>query len=325
MNQTTPGPNKLFRMNNQKKQELQRLLWMANAQGFYPDKSAVELEAGYQHWLMHRQQYTALYQNFKRENFHCNQICPKSNNLVGSIVFTFHYGPYFLSPRYLLASGYQVTLLVSAAVLQKEREKYAMVVAQMGLPADCLECLDANDRMVLRKMLHAVRRGRVLLVFLDANESAGKGLEKNQDSQLRVAFGQSYFYWRSNLLKLALRFAIPVNAIHLSPQRGNAGQTWSLADPITILTANDIDRPLALLNAFAKLQQVFQSMMAQDWTGWENWGLIHHYREFDKRKSLDDSVLGTWMAPFSFADKGYLFDFSTKLFYEIVAKKDNLF
>nr|WP_288807984.1 hypothetical protein [uncultured Sphingobacterium sp.] len=312
-------------MNNQKKEELQRLLWMANVQGFYPDKPAVELEAGYQRWQGHRQQFAQLDRDFSPENIRHGSPNLELASLSGSLVFTFHYGPYRLVPRYLVAAGYRLTIVVSDAVLERERRRYARDLAAMGLPADRLECLEANNVMVIRKMLQAISNNRLILVFLDANESVGGNESKEEQGRLRVSFGASYFYWRSNLLKLAHRFGLSVYAIHLSPKVHHAATAWRMGDPLTVLGPADRNNPMAILNAFTKLQEFFQAMMQKDWTAWENWGLMHHYKGFDERTGSGTRCNGSWMVPFSFADKGYLFDLSRKIFYEIVLKKNENF
>lgn len=312
-------------MNNQKREELQRLLWMANVQGFYPDKSLVELEAGYQQWSLHREQFAQYYQKCYQQKNIDEWLSSRLNRLTNGILFTFHFGPYRLLPRYLVAAGYRITLLVSAAVLERERTQYARDLRAMGLQADRLECLNASDTLVLRKMLHAITSGRIILVFLDANESVVRDEGKEQQGRVRVAFGNSYFYWRINLIKLAIRFGLPVQVIHLLPMSQQGKRTWQMTEPLDVLTSGSNKCPMSLLNAFAKLQHVFQLMMKQDWTAWENWGLMHHYRAFDERVKIDTRCHGSLMIPFSFADKGYLFDLSRKLFYEIIAKKDNIY
>ncbi len=312
-------------MNNQKKEQLQRLLWMANVQGFYPDKPAVELEAGYQRWKEHRQQFAQLDRDFSPENKGKESPNMEPATLAGSIVFSFHYGPYRLLPRYLVAAGYRLTIVVSAAVLNRERMRYARDLATMGAPADSLECLEASDTMVIRKMLQAISLNRLILVFLDANESVGTNESKEEQGRLRVSFGGSYFYWRSNLLKLAHRFGLPVFAIYLSPKLHHTEPAWQMGNPINILTSADKNNPMAILNAFTKLQEIFQTMMRNDWTAWENWGLMHHYKGFDERTGSGAKCKGSWMIPFSFSDKGYLFDLSRKIFYEIIVKKNDIF
>ncbi|WP_343556849.1 hypothetical protein [Sphingobacterium sp.] len=312
-------------MNNQKKEQLQRLLWMANVQGFYPDKPAVELQNGYQRWKEHRQQFAQLDRDFSPENIQHGPLNGDLASLSASIVFTFHYGPYRLLPRYLLAAGYQLTMVVSNTVLERERKKYARDLADMGLPADRFECLEASDTMVIRKMLQAISLNRLILVFLDANESVGNNESKEEQGRLRVSFGGSYFYWRSNLLKLAHRFGLPVFAIYLSPKLHHTEPAWQMANRIAVLTSADKNNPMAILNAFTKLQEIFQAMMHNDWTAWENWGLMHHYKDFDERTGSGTKCKGSWMIPFSFADKGYLFDLSRKIFYEIIVKKSDIF
>ncbi|MNN63492.1 hypothetical protein D3C81_1788760 [compost metagenome] len=112
--------------------------------------------------------------------------------------------------------------------------------------------------------------------------------------------------------------------MHLSSKLHQTRATWQVEDPLTVLAPADKNNPMALLKAFTKLQEYFQAMMQQDWTAWENWGLMHHYKGFDERNGLEARNKGGWMIPFSFADKGYLFDLSSKLFYEIIVKKDNI-
>ena len=312
-------------MNNPKKEELQRLLWMANVQGFYPDKSAVELENGYQQWKDHRQIFDQLDRDYSPENIRLGSFNHELVSLSAGIVFTFHYGPYRLLPRYLAAAGYRLTIVVSSAVLNRERMRYARDLATMGAPADSLECLEASDTMVIRKMLQAISLNRLILVFLDANESVGTNESKEEQGRLRVSFGGSYFYWRSNLLKLAHRFGLPVFAIYLSPKLHHTEPAWQMGNPINILTSADKNNPMAILNAFTKLQEIFQKMMHNDWTAWENWGLMHHYKGFDDRTGSGTKCKGSWMIPFSFSDKGYLFDLSRKIFYEIIVKKSDIF
>ncbi|MEZ0453246.1 hypothetical protein ABTW24_16745 [Sphingobacterium thalpophilum] len=309
-------------MDNQKKLELQRLLWMANVQAFFPDKTASELDAGYQQWLGHRQDFLRLYREHPTGMADHIVVSEALQNLRPGILFTFHFGPYRLLPRLLVAAGCRVTLLVSATVLEREQDDYRQQLSHMGLSADYVECLSATDPMVLRKLLHAVAMQRVVLVFLDANESVVQLRDKERSGRLRVAFGASHFYWRSNLLKLAHRFALPVQAIYLRPDGHSAGAGWQPVKATNILNPDSSRSPERLLEAFAALQQTFQEMIALDWTAWENWAIIHHYLETDDQKRKTPRRQGSWMLPFAFRDKAYLFDLSSKRFYPIIANKE---
>lgn len=306
-------------MNNQKKSELQRLMWMANVQAFYPDKMAAELQTGYQRWQGHRQTFQQLYAEQWPETKEL--VVDKLQTLHPGILFTFHFGPYRLLPRLLVAAGFRVTLLVSATVLEREEESYRQLLSRMGLPTEHFECIDAGDPMVLRRLLHAVAMDRIVLVFLDANESSVKMQEKERAGRLRVPFGGSYLYWRSNLLKLAHRYDLPVQAIHLKPDGKRTSRSWQLAEPKLILNRGS-KTPEALLEALTSLQQTFQEMIELDWTAWENWVLIHHYLETGSKNPQALTREGGWMLPFSFTDKVYLFDLLNKRFYEIIANKE---
>lgn len=306
-------------MNNQKKIELQRLMWMANVQAFYPDKMTAELQTGYQRWQEHRRTFQRLYVEQQPETKEI--VVDKLETLHPGILFTFHFGPYRLLPRLLVAAGYRLTLLVSATVLEREQESYRLMLSRMGLSPEHFECLDAGDPLVLRKLLHAVAMDRIVLVFLDANESSVKMQEKERAGRLRVPFGGSYFYWRSNLLKLAHRYDLPVQALHLKPDGAGTTQSWQLAEPRVILNSGS-KTPEALLEALTSLQQTFQEMIDLDWTAWENWALIHHYLKADSKNTRGLTRQGGWMLPFSFTDKAYLFDLFNKRFYEIIANKE---
>lgn len=105
-----------FNENNMKEQErnnLKRLLWLSNVYQFFPDRSISDLQQGYQRWLHQKQQFKAQYRQINLDQL---QQESSIHDFDAGILLTFHYGPYRLLPRYLLAMGYQVTLLLSTDV-----------------------------------------------------------------------------------------------------------------------------------------------------------------------------------------------------------------
>lgn len=309
-------------MKEQERNNLKRLLWLGNVHGFFPDRPVKDLHNGYQKWLDHKQQFQELYTKTKLTIVKQDPCSPLFSEIHAGVMLTFHYGPYRLLPRYLLAMGNKVTLLVSTDVLEREAAQYKNELDEMGLPMDSFACLDAHDPMVLRKICQAVDNKRVVLVFLDANESLATNSEKDQEGKLRIAFGAHYFYWRINMLKIAQRFGIPVSVTHMELKRNGDQQLWQMREPLLVLTADDKNKQEALLRAFAVLQQSFQEMIRKDWTAWENWSLLHWYTH-DKEKGISTTLAatGSWLIPFSFGDKAYLFDLSSKGFYEVLVKK----
>lgn len=308
-------------MKEQEKNNLKRLLWLGNVHSFFPDRSAMDLQHGYNQWLHHKQAFQKLYAKMNLGLLKEDLERDPRVDLEAGIMLTFHYGPYRLVPRYLLAMGYKVTLLVSADVLLREETDYRRELASMGLSKDCFECLNAQNPMVLRKLCQAVKAKRMVVVFLDAHESLANNADKDREGKLRIAFGAHYFYWRTNMLKLAQRLGISVSVTHMEVRQQGDQQSWQMRIPQIVLSTRDKNRQDALLKAFEVLQQTFQAMIAGDWTAWENWTLLHRYTvvKNQNRVACINSI-GSWLMPFTLGRKAYLFDIATKGFFEVVCK-----
>lgn len=307
-------------MKEKEKNNLKRLLWLGNVHGFFPDRPVKELQSGYQRWLGHKQRFRELYGKMNLAVLMQDSCTQLLRTMQAGILLTFHYGPYRLLPRYLVAMGHKVTLLVSKDVMEREAARYRQELNAMGLPKDCFECLDAHDPMALRKICQSVNSKRVVLVFLDANESLATNSDKDLEGKIRISFGAHYFYWRINMLKLAQRFGIPVSVIHMEQQGNTDYPIWQMRDPVSVLSAAD-KRQEALLRAFSVLKQTFEEMIRKDWTAWENWSVLHWYTHV-KEKGISTTIAatGSWLLPFTFDDKAYLFDLENKGFYEVLSK-----
>lgn len=308
-------------MKEQEKNNLKRLLWLGNVHSFFPDRSAMDLQQGYNQWLEHKLAFQKLYTKMDLGRLKEDLDRAPSVDVIAGIMLTFHYGPYRLVPRYLLAMGYKVTLLVSADVLLREETDYRQQLNNMGLSNDYFECLDAQNPMVLRKLCQAVETKRMVVVFLDAHESLANNADKDREGKLRIAFGAHYFYWRTNMLKLAQRLGIAVYVAHMEVRHQGAQQSWQMRMPQMVLSNTDKNRQDALLKAFEVLQQTFQAMIAEDWTAWENWTLLHRYTVVKKQnRSASINSTGSWLMPFTLGHKAYLFDIATRGFFEVVCK-----
>lgn len=302
-------------MKEQERNNLKRLLWLSNVYQFFPDRSISDLQQGYQRWLHHKQQFKAQYRQINLDQLHQESSI---HDFDAGILLTFHYGPYRLLPRYLLAMGYQVTLLLSTDVLERENNQYQKELDAEGICPDRLECLDAHDPLVLRKICGAVERQRLVLVFLDANESLAKYTDQDQEARVRIDFAAHYFHWRINILKIAQRFGISVAVTHMERKENDDQQFWQMRQPQAVLRPEDQHHPDALSSACAVLQQTFQAMIEQEWTAWENWSLLHHYMPvIAPGISTAIDAVGSWFIPFTWRDKAYFFDLSTKGFYEV--------
>ncbi|MEN5085911.1 hypothetical protein ABE426_05535 [Sphingobacterium faecium] len=304
-------------MKVQEKQNLHRLMWLANVQQFFQDKSVSILWEHYATWINNRDNFETLYREFPLK-----KLCELDKSGIErvditGILITFHYGPYRLLPKLLVQKGYQVSLLVSGAVLEREIEHYRSELEDAELLQDQLECIDANQANSLRHILQAIKNKRLVLLFLDADEGVGKPEEGIGEHKLAVPFGSHFFYWRTNIFKLACRFGIPVHCTFM--KRANNFVQWQITPFINIMETADGPAEELMMRAFSALQMAFQQMMQQGWIYWENWAFIHQYNgqaAIDKRGI---TAKGSWLAPFEYNRKKYLFDVKNRQFFEVAS------
>lgn len=297
------------------KQNLHRLLWLANVQQFFPDKPASLLWEHYKIWLNNRDAFQKLYQGFPLQKL-CEMGIPEiAQGAINGILITFHYGPYRLLPKLLVQQGYQVTLLASAAILKREERYYSAELLDAGLPQHRLECIDANKAQSLRNILKAIKNNRLVIVFLDADEGMHNDAEMISEHRVAVPFGSHYFFWRTNILKLASRFQIPVHCSFIS--HADTALKWQLAPFLKVMNNGQETIEDSMMQALSNLQMAFQQMMNQGWIYWENWAFIHHYNGSTAIDKRGITAQGSWLAPLEYNDKKYLFDVKNRQLFEI--------
>lgn len=302
-------------MNVQEKQSLHRLMWLANVQQFFQDRAATQLWEDYASWLKNRDAFQALYQAFPLKGLYDLDLADAALPVINGILISFHYGPYRLLPKLLVRMGYSVTLLASASILERETQYYRAELEDAGLPKDSLECIDANKASSLRGILTAIRNKRLVLVFLDADEGLQKEGDSMSEQKLAVPFGNHYFFWRTNIFKMAARFQIPLHCTYM--QRGDSVMKWRIAPFLQIMETDSSAIEERMMRAFSALQMAFLQMMRQGWVFWENWAFIH---EYNGRKAIDKKGItarGSWLAPFECDENKYLFDVKNRQFFKI--------
>lgn len=301
------------RMKNQQTKNLHRLLWLANVQQFFPDKEPTTLWNDYKSWLDSRTYFQDLYQRYPLKVLKEIAPLPLDMHPDGGILMTFHYGPYRLLPKIWVSLGYKLTLLAAAHILDREAEHYSRQLQEAGLPDDMLQCIDANSPCSLRKILSAVKEKRLVLVFLDANE--GQQKEAGDQDKLQVPYAAHYIAWRTNLLKFAVRFKIPIYSSYLQPCQ--AQMPWAIGPVEQILSADECDAADGMMRAFSRLQITFQHMMKKGWVYWENWAFIHQYMRQECDETQGIAASGSWLLPLSYQQEKYLFDIRNRQFFQI--------
>ncbi len=296
-------------MKEKQTQELHRLMWLANVQQFFPDKAPTQLWNDYHTWLKNRNQFQQLYLRYPLKALSELNFPGMETKPAGGILITFHFGPYRLLPKILVRCGYRVTLLAASHILTREAEYYAAELSEAGLPNDLLDCIDANNTYSLRRIVSAVKEKRLILVFLDADEGQHQA-DANVANKLPVPFAAHYFEWRTNILKLAVRFQIPVNCTFMQCCEGQL--PWAVRPFESILTNVDLLSADAMIRAFSRLQLAFQLMMKKGWIYWENWAFIHQYNTCPVDKGRGITAAGSWLLPLKYQQEKYLFDIKNR-------------
>lgn len=300
-------------MEAQQTNDLHRLLWLANVKQFFADKPAAQLWSNYTTWLKNREGFQQLYRKYPLNEL--TDLDFRNIELIshGAILITFHYGPYRLLPKILLRLGYKLTLLASAAILEREAAYYGAELQGAGMHAGRFECIDANKASALKRILSAVKTDRLVIVFMDANE--GQQNHHDEEGRLAVPFSDHFFYWRTNILKLAARFKIPLYCSYMEQQ--NTDLQWSILPFVTVMQDGTCAREESLMQAFSILQQTFQRMMKQGWVYWENWAFIHLYNGQSAADKKGIQAQGSWMVPLLYQKRKYLFDIRNRQFFRI--------
>jgi len=290
-------------------------MWLANVQQFFQDKPVSILWEHYTTWINNRDNFETLYREFPLKRLRQLNKAGVERAEITGILLTFHYGPYRLLPKLLVQMGYQVTLLVSGAVLERELNYYRSELEDAGMLQNQLECIDANEANSLRHILRAIKHKRLVLMFMDADEGVGKEKEGIGRQKLAVPFGSHFFYWRTNIFKLACRFQIPVLCSFMS--RKNTALQWEMAPFLRIMDMGQSTVEEGMMYAFSNLQMAFQQMMNQGWIYWENWAFIHQFNGSTAIDKRGITAKGSWLAPFEYNRKKYLFDVKNRQFFEV--------
>src|SRR5690606_36568494 len=132
------------------------------------------------------------------------------------VIATFHIGAYKLLPLWLINCGIPLTLLVSADIAAKERETYQAVASRFADEAQpSLEILEAEDPMVIRKMIRSNSRGNWVLMFLDGNEGVAHKQSAAGRTDLLIDFLAHKLRVKTGVAELAFLAKCPIYPLAL--------------------------------------------------------------------------------------------------------------
>lgn len=303
-------------MNNN---QLTKPFWFANVWNFFPEFTVEDLELNYLRWSAYRQSFAKMLHPVQLDQMldaRCLERLP--TDLTG-IVISFHYGPYRLIPRYLLAAGYKITVLASPNIIKEEQKETEQLLQYNNLEADSLRYIDASRRTVLKNVLSDLNEKRLVLVYLDADEGINRLAAKEPRALLKVPVAASRLYFHASITQFAFRFQLPLSFLLMEKNVNNG--LWNLASSKRLRCKRG-EQPNGFMKRFkGQLNKVITGIVMKDWTAWENWPLIHIYHPDveDRTVVLQDTL--RCVMPIYVHERAFFFDVKDREFFELKNEK----
>jgi len=253
------------------------------------DHPAYFNQAGRYHKMAHDRRNDALALKILRKAKPMDTI-PKEPGVIA----TFHIGAYKLLPLWLISCGIPLTLLVSADIAAKERKTYqalSLRFAAEGQPP--VEILEAEDPLVIRKMIRSIGRGNWVLIFLDGNEGAVAKQSATSRTDLLIDFLAHKLRVKTGVAELAFLARCPIYPLALRFDEQLNPKPMSLA-PIDF---PDGQRQDATREIMERLYRWLAAMIYQFPAQWEGWFYVHH--NLQHRDAVDHRTLLQQFLPFS--------------------------
>ncbi len=226
------------------------------------------------------------------------------------LVATYHIGAYKLLPLWLISQGIPLTLLVSADIAAKEYATYqatSMRFSAHGQPP--LEILQAQDPLVIRKMVQSIGKGNWVLVFLDGNEGAGNKKSTAGRTDLVLDFLAHKLCVKTGVAELAYLMKCPIYPLALVFNDGHSPMPVGLPP---------MDMPVGLRQdvvraTMVKLYGWLADLVYQYPTQWEGWFYTHHDLLHDA--AIDPQAFILQFLPFSVGHRYFVLQRETYLAY----------
>lgn len=297
------------------KNHLTKPFWFANVWTFFPDLGVDDLEINYLKWCGLQNTFAQMAQPSLLMKILDQETLKTIPRELTGICIAFHYGPYRLLPRYLIAAGYKVTIVVSPKVIRRESNSAYNDLLINNLPKDMLQYIDASRPAVLKNMISAVHQRRIVLLYLDADEGLRRISAKNHQALIKVPILRKELYFHSNSARLAHKFGIPVSFMWMDRDSNDGRWKVAIANKLTLRKNEPISGYLKRFKM--KLATALKRIMGQDWTAWENWPLLHLYQP--DLAIVSDKVTNepVWMLPIAMQQRQFFFDVKNKRFFEV--------
>ncbi|MGE8290285.1 MAG: hypothetical protein ACN6ON_01355 [Sphingobacterium sp.] len=297
------------------KNHLTKPFWFANVWTFFPDLGIDDLEIYYLQWRALQGSFARMTQSGLLPRILDQEALEKIPKNLTGICIAFHYGPYRLLPRYLIAAGYKIAIAASPKVISRESCSAYDDLLINNLPKDTLQYIDAARPTVLKNIISAVNERRIVLLYLDADEGVRHISSKNHQALMKVPILRKELYFHSNSAQFAYKFGIPVSFMWMD-QDSSDGR-WKVTVTESLAFRKNELRSGYLKRFKMRLALILKRIMGQNWMAWENWPMLHLYQP-DLASASDKATNGpAWMMPICMQQRQFFFDVKNKRFFEI--------
>lgn len=186
-----------------------------------------------------------------------------------AIVATFHTGPYHLVCGWLMRRRIPFSLVLSDDIARNKAAAYSALYAEATHgtgPADEFGLINAADPHCLLQMRSALRRGHLLVLYVDGNEGVGG------QTQLRLDFMQGKLRVKTGAAYLSYLMRCPVYPVLCHWEGDNA--QWKSAQPIQ--PGADEPARAYIRRCMAGVYGLLSDTLAEYAPQWEGWGYVHH-------------------------------------------------
>lgn len=128
-----------------------------------------------------------------------------------AIICTFHTGSYRMINMFLVKMKIPFTLVIGKSILSQEGQDYYSLFRSLNSETgeDGFRIIDAENAHSGLQMIRELKKGRVLLLFLDGNSGAGINTVKNENACI-VDFLHQQIYARTGIGYLAHSVQVPI-------------------------------------------------------------------------------------------------------------------
>ena len=235
-----------------------------------------------------------------------NTLMPQADFLTDmdqpGIIASFHTGPYRLLCMWLAKLGLPITVVIAADVAQEQDALNVKAESQLTKNATAIdyEYLFADDPMILRKMVRALKGGRFLVFYVDGNMGVGKNSKSR--NTVTIDFLAHQIRVRTGVAELARRTGAPIYPV-LTYYDDACKPVFRRFDAIKPDEAGDSCRGL-VTRWMEQLYGHLQNVIQRDAMQWEGWFYIHHDLVLDA--TARESGLFNHYLPFMVANRYFL-------------------